>query len=57
MITRLYVCNRKKCKNCYDECYHTRDLSFAKYKEHTSFTISESGDFEVEDIREMEEKA
>ena len=26
----LYICNRKKCPNCSDECKHTKDVRYAK---------------------------
>jgi hypothetical protein len=26
----LYICNRKKCPNCSDECKHTKDPRYAK---------------------------
>ena len=26
----LYLCNRKKCENCSDECIHTKDVRYAK---------------------------
>lgn len=28
----FYLCNRKKCPNCHEECRHTSDLRFAKYQ-------------------------
>ena len=42
-IKYLYICNRKKCANCYDECHHTADISYALYKEHDRFEPGPEG--------------
>ena len=39
----FYICNRKKCPNCYGECHHTADISFALYKEHDRFEPGPDG--------------
>ena len=42
--TRLYVCNRKRCDNCSDECRHTSDIRFALYDDHpdSGFTFHQT---------------
>ena len=39
----FYICNRKKCPNCYRECHHNADISFALYKEHDRFELGPNG--------------
>ena len=34
----LFICNRKRCANCYPECSHTTEARFAK-----NFIIDELG--------------
>ena len=33
----FYVCDRKKCPNCSEECKHTSDITHALYDKHKYF--------------------
>ena len=32
-----YVCNRKRCERCFDECHHTTQIEYALYETHDVF--------------------
>lgn len=43
---KLYICNRKKCKNCSGRCLHTSDIKYAKYKQHNNFDFINGNEWE-----------
>lgn len=40
-IQVLYICDRKKCENCYENCKHTTDIKHAK-----NFEVTEVNRFD-----------
>lgn len=40
---KLWLCNRKRCKYCYEECKHTTQKEFAAYPDITTFKKDENG--------------
>lgn len=44
----LYICNRKKCETCHNECTHTSDPEYAvdpNFDESRFIKLKETGDY------------
>ena len=39
----FYVCNRKRCERCSDECHHTADIAYALYDTHDDLVPERDG--------------
>ena len=39
----MYICNRKRCKNCVPDCKWTSDINYALYDDHYDFAPELSG--------------
>lgn len=45
-MTFLYICDRKQCENCSDECKHTSNILHAVNNDARNFSIYGEGIFE-----------
>lgn len=53
--TKLYICDRQRCKNCHDVCRHTTDIEHAKNNENERRFREEHGMLIEIDEEETEE--
>lgn len=45
---KFYVCDRKRCTHCAEDCHHTTDINHALYEDHTDFVwLGDTGEWEV----------